>query len=167
MAFYRVGDVEVARAAIVAPAPRVAKPVGPDLVEPRDADERVRRRARVRRRVHVDAKHLAEQPAEILPGLLRVVAEAAVAHAEVQVAVGSEGDVPAVVVAREVLDLDDERARRVGDVGVAADGEPANLGLAGVVGVAQVEDAARLVVGREGQPEQALLAAAQRVGRRR
>src|SRR5262245_62644484 len=90
-----VADVEVAGAAIEAPAPWIAQPVRPDLVEAGDADEGIRRRNRVRRRVHIDPEDLAKQRVQALPVPLRVTPAATVAEAEVAVAVGTERDLPA------------------------------------------------------------------------
>src|SRR5207248_2273505 len=48
--------------------------------------------------IHIDAKHLAEKLAQVLRAILGIVAGAAVAHADVQITVGTEGDHSAVVV---------------------------------------------------------------------
>nr|BFE74524.1 hypothetical protein GCM10020092_078250 [Actinoplanes digitatis] len=84
--------------------PRVAQPVEPDLrPRARRPDERVGGRNAVGLRtagaVDVDPHDLAEQGAEVLAGLERVVRVAAVAGGPVEVAVAAERHLPAVVVA--------------------------------------------------------------------
>ena len=76
--------------------------------------------------VDVDPQDLAEQRMQVLAVPVRVVAEPAVADADVQVAVGAEHDRAAVVVPVGLVDLEqDFLARGVGFVGVVlAHAEP-------------------------------------------
>jgi hypothetical protein len=110
--------------------------------------------------VDVDAEHLAEQlVGDVLRAVAGVAARAAVAGGDVEVAVGAEVDPAAVVVAEGLVDLqDDAAAERVGDVRVGADGVLVDEGVA-ADGVVDVELAVGVVVGVEGQAQQALLAA--------
>ena len=54
--------------------------------------------------VDVDAQHLAEQLLRILRAMIGIVARAAVAEADVEVAVGSEREMPAVVIRERLRD---------------------------------------------------------------
>ena len=53
--------------------------------------------------VDVDAQHLAEERAGILREVHRIAAAATVAHADVQVAIGSEHQMPAVVIRERLI----------------------------------------------------------------
>ena len=113
----------------------------------------------------VDPHKLAEQRAAVLAVADRpvlVAGSAAVAEADVQEVVGTEGDQAAVVVVlRLALTQDGACAARVGAVGARR--RPAVLDDArrpGAVGVRHVEPPRRRVVGREGHRKQPLLAAA-------
>ena len=97
-----VGEREVAGGAVEREAPGVAEAEGPDL-RPRasDADERVAGRDRVGDAApRIDAEQLAEQAAEVLRVLGRIVAAAAVPGARVQEPVGAELQLAAPVVRR-------------------------------------------------------------------
>src|SRR5204863_6596259 len=91
-----VADPEVAGGGVEREAPRVAEAPGPDLgTGAALADERVGRRDGVRlagRRLGVDAEDLPEQHALVLRVVARVAIAASVAHADVEVAVGAEGE---------------------------------------------------------------------------
>src|SRR5439155_4033981 len=97
-----IRDPQGARHPVERPAPRVAETDRPDLVGTRVADIWVRRRVRVMDRavevVDVDPEHLAKQRIDVLRPVLRIAGATTVAHADVQVAIGPEGEVAAVVV---------------------------------------------------------------------
>src|SRR5438132_6704255 len=149
-----VGDVEVAGGAVEGVAPRVAQPLGEAL-------------GRGGQRRDVDPQQLPQVGGGALPVAHRVPAAAAVAHADVEHAVGAE-QVEAAVVVREGL-VDGEHqllAQRVGLVRgggrvvarhhrVAAGDRPVRLAR-----VVHVEEAVRREGRVEGDAEQALLAAA-------
>jgi len=151
-------------------APGVAQAERPDLAaRARGRDEGVVARDRVGAArllaVDVDPQDLAEQAAEILRALARVVRGAAVADAEVEHPVGAEHGLAAVVVLPGLLDLEEDAlARGVGARRRA--GADAELGEAGDValgGRVVEEEAARLPEARmEGDAEQPLLVAARR-----
>ena len=100
--------------------------------------------------------------AGVLRAVLRVAAAAAVAQADVQVAVGAELHLPAVVVGVGLVDEQHLlRAGRVSQVRIAcADAVAGDDGVAAVVGVVDVEIAVGGVVRMEGQAQQSLLIAA-------
>ncbi len=109
----------------------------------------------------VEAQQLAEQRALVLRVVPGVAGRAAVADADVEVAVGAEGEHAAVVVAGGVLHVEHRGARSgVGAVGVARDAVAGDRHLRTWSGVRDVEAAAGRVVGGEGEAEQAALAAA-------
>ena len=66
--------------------------------------------------VDVDAQHLAEQLIRVLRVVLRIVAAAAVAHADVEIAVRAEREMAAVVIGErlrdEALAVDQPRSKR-------------------------------------------------------
>src|SRR5204862_6738048 len=102
-----VGDPQVAGLAIPGEPPRVAEPVGPDLGQPAAPGERIVGRDRVLAaggRPRVDPQDLAQHRVERLPVAALCVAAAlvagstAVAEAEIQHPVGTEAQLPAVVV---------------------------------------------------------------------
>ena len=113
-ALAHVPDVHVAVGRIEAEAPRVAKPVRPDLGRTRPwanatRSERVVSRDGVRlpRRglvVHVDAQHLAQQRPCVLPVPEGVAAGAAISHADVQEAIRPERELAAIVVRKRLRD---------------------------------------------------------------
>ena len=73
--------------------------------------------------IHVDAQHLAEVGGEVLAGSEHVALPAAVAAADVQVAIRPEGDLAAVVVGVGAVDLHhDAGGLHVGAVGVGGGG---------------------------------------------
>ena len=68
-------------------------------------------------RVHVDPQQLAQQRVESLAHVERVAARPAIAGADVEVAVGPEGDPAAVVIGEGLRDLEqDLDVARIGDV---------------------------------------------------
>jgi hypothetical protein len=109
-----VTDPEIARRAIEAEAPWVAKTERVDLRAriragagrtARVRGERVARRDRVGSAcAHVDPQHLAEQPARVLRIVLRIAGRAAVAHADIKHPVRAELEVAAVVIAERLVD---------------------------------------------------------------
>ena len=156
------------------PLPRVAEAEGPDLgpgVDRRVVDEGVvgghAQAVGVRRwHVDIDAEHLAEQRGGILRAVLGIVAAAAVAHPDVEVAIGAEVQRAAVVVrvglrdgAGAVAPAQVEARGAVGGEGV---GERAAVarddGVAVGVGEVEVAVAVRGVVGGAGHAEQAAFA---------
>ena len=154
------------------------------------ADERVVRRSLVAagvavRDAHVDAQHLAEQRAGPLRLVLWIAAGAAVAHADVEIPVRPERDLAAVVVAERLADgalrrrcegraavvgghvglrrpQQVEARVRIGDQRVGGRSEEARHDRVPVTGAGEVhvEPAGARVVAREGEAEQAALAAA-------
>jgi hypothetical protein len=215
-----VADQHVASLAVERPAPRIAQPVGPDLVAglgDRTAahaglpggDRVLHRLPGARLAAHapagdrgaavdVDAQHLAQQGArsrvasvggerrirraraivavgggqprrvERLRAVARIATAAAVAETDVQEAVGTEGDVAAVMVGEVLVHPQDHGAgrevrrrqqvvargrRRRDGLGVAQD-----HGVAGAVGDADEDAAVALVLRVEGEAEQAALA---------
>jgi hypothetical protein len=108
--------------------------------------------------VDVHAQHLAEHGVVVLAVAELVVGAAAVAKADPKVAVGSEDEVTAVVVGRRLGDLQEHQLGRlesiVGVRGVAL--EARDHGVAVGVGVVDVKVTVVLVVGMEGQTEEAL-----------
>ncbi len=164
-----VGDGEVARRPIEREAPGIAQAVRPDLRPCTGLpDEGVRRRNRVgpaaRAKPRIDAQELSEQDVQVLRVRRRIVGAAAVAGADVQVAVRPELELAAVVVVLGVRDLENDTLRRLGDVGVRGspvlgDDQVTEPSLSGhrVGGVVDVEASARRVVRSEGHREQAAL----------
>ena len=154
-------DPEVARCPIEAEPPRVAKAEGPDLVAGTGpTDERIVVGNGVPtvgdRRAHVDAEQLRQQRPEVLPVVVGVALRTTVAEPDVEVPVGPEGDVAAVVVG-EGLRQPQHFATRpdVGDVARHGVGSDHAGPVVGAVGVADEQDGA---VGRERQSEQSALA---------
>src|SRR5262249_54387254 len=112
--------------------------------------------------VDVDPQLLPEHRREILAALERVAAAAAVAGAGVEIAIGSEGELTAVVVA-VVLMIDRQQhllARRVGEVEVRAHLVARDRDVAVRSRVVDEEPAVRLVVGMEREAQEPALAAA-------
>jgi hypothetical protein len=107
---------------------------------------------------------LAQARVEALAVALRVEAAAAVAEADVELAVGAEGDVAAVVVGEGLADGEDLEGRRgVGRAGVGG-AVLDDVRVAAGVGVVDEEAAVRGVVGVEGHAQQALLVAGRHEG---
>ena len=161
-----VADRQVARAAVEGEAPGVAQAVAVDLPARAVAThERVVGGDAVRPPAGgggVDAQDLAEQAAEVLGVAARAVlvaAAAAVAGADVEVLVGAEQQQPAVVVALVVGHPQHEPRRAGGGAGGGRAPVLDHALVARVVGEVDVEAPRARVVGREGQREQALLAA--------
>src|SRR5690606_15544619 len=141
-----VGDPEVACERVEGDAPRVAQAQRIDLVAAgsagavgigvvgRDAVVRARGQAAVGRAaaagaVDIDAQQLAQQAVRVLGVVVWIATAAAVARGAGEVAVRAELDVTAVVVAVGLLELhQNQLGGRVGDVGIAADGEARDAG---------------------------------------
>ena len=118
-----VRDRKVTGLAIEGEAPGVAEAVGPDLAAPRRlVVERVVGRDRVlaiRRSTWIDAEDLAGQRPQVLPGQIGVAPSSAVTGPHVQVTVGAELQLAAVVIRARVRELQDEPSTgRVRDVRV-------------------------------------------------
>ena len=175
-----VGDHQRAGAAVrpvvEVVAPRIAQAERPDLRQRGDRlpiDERVvvghAVAARIGvRHVDVDAQHLAEQRVRVLRVVQRIAAAAAVAQADVEIAVGTKRQVAAVVIRERLLDeaaavgphqvearAGIDRALRVARVA-------RDHGVAVEIGEVDVEAPRGRVVGREREPEQPALAARRR-----
>src|SRR5687768_1564167 len=112
-----VGEPERAVGTVEAPAPGIAQAPRVDLrtfaARTRTAGrarrigrERVVRGNRVARprRADLDAQHLPEQRRQALAVLLRVASAAAIAGAEIQIAIRTEGEVAAVVIVSRLVD---------------------------------------------------------------
>ena len=158
-----VGDEEIAGLPVEAEAPGVAKAVGPDLRQRAlGVPERIRRRNRVRRAaVHVEPQDLSEEHAEVLRAIAGIAAATAVPEADVQVAIGTERELSALVVGERLRDVqEDLRRSRVGHVRIGRHAIAHERGVARGVRVVDVEQAVRRVVRMEGEAEQAALAAA-------
>jgi len=110
-----VGDEQVPGEAVEAEAPRVTQPEGPDLVPERVAGGHVRRRA-----VHVETQELPQERAEVLRIVPGIPAAPAVADTDVEVAVGAELELAAVVVAEAGMrdGEQDQRGAGVREVGI-------------------------------------------------
>src|ERR1043165_1064508 len=159
-----VGHPEVAGLAVEGETPRVAQAVRPDLAARAGArGERVGGGDGVRRAVDVDARELAEKLAEVLAVIVRIAAGAAVADADVEVAVGPELQLAAVVIGElGVRDGEDDGA--AGDVGAVGIGGEDGVARDGDVavrrGVVDEEETVRRVVRMEGEAEEPALVAA-------
>ena len=123
-----VAGPEIPGVAVKAEPPRVAQAVCPDLTAPAARREGIVRRDGVGlfrgRPGHVDAQDRPEQRCRVLPVAQRVAGRAAVAQADVQVAVRPERDLPAVVVGVGLLHLQDHQfAVRISARMIVGDGE--------------------------------------------
>ena len=157
-----VADPQVAGLAIEREAPRVAQAERPDEVVTRHADVGIRGRDRVRLpRVDVDPEDLAQQRTEALGAVAGIAGAAAVAHPDVEIAVGPEREHPAVVVRVGLRDAKDDLDRRgVGLAGVRRRSQVLrDHRVAVAVRVVDVELAVPAVVRVERQTEEAALAA--------
>ena len=163
-----VAQPEVPGGAVEGELPGVAEAVGVDLASlgAVGVREGVVRGDAIRlalgHAVHVDPEKRSEGGVQPLPSVHGVVAGAAVAERDVEVAVGAEGDLPAVVVGERLGHLQEHPlAGGVGREGVARG--PRQLGdHAAPVrarGVVHEDAAVGLVVRVEREPEQAALAA--------
>ncbi len=162
-----VADPRLPGDPIEAEAPRVAQAHREDLVAAGDgAEERIGAGRRVRharsgRRIDVEAQDLAEQQVEILRVVRRVVGAAAVADADVEIAVAPEGEHAAVVVGG--AGMRNGQHRSLGGAGHVGVGRYPVLGnrerAVTATGVEHEEPAVGVVERVEGEPEQALLAA--------
>ena len=108
---------------------------------------------------HVDAEQRAKQRSPILPVALRIAAGAAVTEPDIQVAVGAELDLTAVVVSIRLIRLQQHLfaigISRIGIVG--RDAVAGNRSIPAFVRVVNVEDAVRPVIGIECHAQEALL----------
>jgi hypothetical protein len=111
----------------------------------------------------VDPQHLAEQRRRILRVVVRIVAAATIAEADVEVAVGSEHEVAAVVIRERLADepiaagpSEIEPRRGIRDERIRRPPKPRDHGVAVRVGKVHEHATARRV-GVEGHPEQPLL----------
>src|SRR6185295_12054856 len=162
LALADVGDHEVAGPAVEGEPPRVAQAVGPDLAAgPGGAGEGVVGGNGVRGSpVHVDAQHLAEQGPEVLAVAERIAAAAAVAEADVQHPVATEGEATPVVVGEGLRDEEHlALAPGIGGIGSRRGVELRDVGVAVAIGVVHEEAAVLGVAGVEGEAEQAALTA--------
>ncbi len=156
-----VADEEVARLAVEREPPGIAQAVGPDLGTRRGRGrscERIGGRDAIGRKCpHVDAKNLPEQGRQALPVVIGISPAPAVPHPDVEVAVGTERELPAVVVRERLRDLQENGlgARRV-----AREGEQRDRRVAVHVRVVGPELALRTGPWLEGDREEAALAAA-------
>jgi hypothetical protein len=116
--------------------------------------------------VDVDAQDLAEQLVEVLRPVVRIVTRSPVAEADVEIAVGAEHHVAAVVVGERLPHDGEPRAPAqiesrggIGDEGIRRRAlEPRHDGVAGAIG--EVDEEARVRrIRRKGETEQSLLAA--------
>jgi hypothetical protein len=167
-----VGDVEVAKPAIEAVAPRVAQAERKYLIGAGRRRERIvgwhrivaRRVAGKGVAIHVDPQDLAEQGVEILP----VGGWGAVAGRDIEIPIGPKTDPAGLVVLVEgLIDSDDWRdARRVGDVRVRRHLIAADFGVSvGIIDEVDVEKAVAGEVRIEGKAEQAALAVRKNLAR--
>src|SRR3990172_8457664 len=166
-----VTDVEIAIGSVEAEAPGVPQPVGPDLGEPLargdpPVRERVVRRDGVRfafRRIgiHVQAEDLAQQRLPILTVAVRIAAGSAIAKAKVEVAVRTEGQLSAVVVAVGLLnDQQHSLAVRIGGLALGGRGQLRQDGRAiGEAALVDEQASVGLEVRVEGEPQQTLFPA--------
>ena len=154
-----VGHVQIAGQPVEGEAPGIPQSVGPYLVaEGVAGGNRVGGDAGK----DIDPKNLAEQGSAVLPVAQGVAAAAAVTAADVKMAVGSEGKLPAVVIGKGLDDVQQLLAGEgIGAVGIGAQAETGDDGIAdtGPVGVVDVEGAARGESGRKGKPQEPLFAA--------
>ena len=158
---------------VEAVAPRVPPPEAPHLGPRAASGERIACRDDVAdrmciRNVDVDAQHLTEQLGAILRAMFRIVAGSAVAEADVEEPVGPEGEMPAVVVRKGLLDqrrragavpAKIEPRRWIGDEWICRATKARNYGMTGRIGEVHVEAAAAGVVRRERETEQPAFAA--------
>ncbi len=161
-----VADQQRSGDPVEAEAPRIAEAVAPDLICACAARERVAGRDRVggsgAARVGVDPQQLAEQRLPVLAVLQRVAGTTPVACGDVEVAVGPDLQLTAVVV-RERRVIDRQQASSGGRVDGAADLAvlvDLQVAVAGAR-VHHIETAAGVVVRGEGDREQTALAARQ------
>ncbi len=155
-----VAEPERAGLRVEREAPRVPQAVGPDLAAPAAGGERVVGRDAIPRAVaYVDAQQLGEQHVLVLPVPHRIAARAAIAHRDVQVAIGSERELTAVVVVERLRDLEDHDLGRLVRQR-AARGEAGDLrAQRSAARVVEEEHTTAREVGREREPEESLLAA--------
>src|SRR5690606_26163868 len=113
--FSNVPDPDLSRLAIHGEAPRITEAIGPDLLAPplRVPDVRVVRGNAVieaaRGVIHVEAEDLPEQLRSVLRVAHGIERDTAIAEGDIEVSVGSEGDVASVVVVGVARRLDREQ----------------------------------------------------------
>ena len=109
----------------------------------------------------VEPQDVAEQVVDVLPGLERIAAAAAVAERRVEVAVGTEFDPAALVVGQAVRLVDPQQQRLARRIGVVRVGGrnliAADLGVVARIGDVDVEVAVAGVVRIEREADQAAL----------
>ena len=96
-----IADIKVAGGAVEGETPRIAQTVSPNLTAVAAlVRERVAGGNRVRRcaSFDIDAQNLAEQRVRVLPAAQGIAPAAAIADADVEIAVGTEGELSAVVI---------------------------------------------------------------------
>ena len=165
-----IRDEQISARAVEVEFPRVAQSVGPDLRQgARLADKRIAgRHGETGSRIDVDAQQLAQANAEVLCVVVGITAAAAVADADVQIAVRAEDDVAAVVIAERVCHREELAfRRRVRHIGVRRAAQvfrddDRTVGLARVV---DVELAAGPELRMERKAEKPALAARQHLRR--
>ena len=108
-----VTDKQVSGLPIEGKSPGIAKAVSPDFIFSRRIRHEwiVRRNAVGKPAVHIDAQDLSKQGGQSLGVVLRVAAVAAVACADIQIAVGAELQLSAVVIAKRLVYLQQNRFR--------------------------------------------------------
>ena len=157
-----IGDIQIARRSIEARPPRVAQPIGPDLIVAGNSYKRIACgnpviTARPVVAIDVDAQHLAQQlVGDVLCSIPRVASTAAVTRGDVQEpVVGTEAYPTAVVVGERLEDRQQyQSATRVGNLRVVRHAVPSYRCSAGVVCVVNVEVTVVLIVRMERQPQQ-------------
>src|SRR5437870_3484009 len=110
-------------AALERKAPRIPQTVSPDLQQSAARRKGIARGNRVLKLeisvIYIDPQHLAQKRLQVLPFTQRVSFAAAVAQADVEKAIRTEGQLPAFVVGEWLIDREqDTFACRVGLVGV-------------------------------------------------
>ena len=116
-----IGNKKVPGSSIERAAPWVAQTVGPDFIQPGTADKRIVGRHRVvavriaREIIAVDvhAQDFAQPGFEILSGLERISATTTVAYGNIEVAIRTESELTAVMIAAGLI-LRQDNLRRVG-----------------------------------------------------
>ena len=159
-----VAKVEVAGTPVEAEAPGVAQAVGPDFVPAWGVNEGIVVGDGVGcPAVHVQAQEGAKKGVDVLAMVQRVTAAAAVAQADIKVAVeGAEGEMASVVVAvglgdgQEYLGTVGVSEVRVGRGNVVAGDHCRAVSCPGIV---DIELAVGGIVGMEGQSQQSALGA--------
>ena len=153
-----VANEQIASKSIEAESPGIAQAQRPHLWPcPRSPNKRIRGWDGVGKlTVHIEPEQLAQQRAEVLCIYFAGRRLRPVAHANVEVAVGAELQLAAVVIAEGLGDSEQHSARqRVGHVGIARHGIAREDGIAGRVRVVDVEESVSAIVRMKGDTEQA------------